>query len=654
MFIICIGMPALAKSQMSKEQVDSMKKKLITAREDTAKITLLIQLGNEVGYSDGQKALQYGQDALALSKKLHNEEGIGRAAYLIGMTVMDMGNFAMSDSFLTLAELNPFGRKPANLARINNARGSLNFMQGNYYAAADYFTKSATYFESSTDTGSAIIAYQDVIAVLAETKNYRRAVILGRKILPSIVARRDTLSMAYCLQGLTTDLIYLDSLDAAQEFMQQLQPIAETTIDNNIASDAFGTIGQFYYSKKDFGRALPYYLKAFEKAEALGNKFLMANHTNSIGSAYLQLGNLTLAKKYLDEAIRLAKENKNTRAIFNTSKDLSNYYEKVNNPPKALLYLKQYNALKDSLFDLDTRNYTTYLEQQFESNKKENEILRLQKSEQQNSFALRQRNILFLSAAGLLVVMVVISILIYKNHLTKQKIARQDRLMHLERIQTLEKEQQVLSLQSMINGQESERTRIARDLHDGLGGIFSTVKMHYSTLQHDLPEIKGNALYRKTFDLINEASDELRKVAHNMMPEVLMKLGLVEALKDFCNNINAGKRFHLNLQMYGMEKRLGDSTEAMLYRIIQELVNNIIKHAEATEAIIQFNRNGNQLTIVVEDNGKGFDPTEAEEKTGMGISGVRNRVDYLNGKLTIDSRKDVGTTIMIDILLNEN
>jgi len=92
----------------------------------------------------------------------------------------------------------------------------------------------------------------------------------------------------------------------------------------------------------------------------------------------------------------------------------------------------------------------------------------------------------------------------------------------------------------------------------------------------------------------------------------------------------------------------------MLYRIIQELVNNIIKHAEATEAIIQFNRNGNQLTIVVEDNGKGFDPTEAEEKTGMGISGVRNRVDYLNGKLTIDSRKDVGTTIMIDILLNEN
>ena len=653
--MVSICLPALLTAQTTKEQIDSLKQKLLTARDDTGKITLLIQLGNNEGYYDGAKALQYGHDALILSKKLHNVEGEGRAAYLIGMTAMDMGNFSLSDSFLTIAEKNaPFGGKGENLARINNARGSLNFMQGNYYLASDYYSKAANYFEGTTDTLSAIIAFQNLIAVLAEVKNYQRAVALSRKLLPIIIAREDTLSLGYCYQALTTDLIYLDSLKAAETYMQQLIPIAETTIDNNLSSDAFSTIGTFYYFKKDFSRALPYFMKAVEKAELLGNKFQLTNHIKSVGSTYLQLGNLQLAKKYLDQALRLANENHNTRAVYNASIDLSNYFEKVNDPKQALSFLKQHLELKDSIMGTETRNYTSYLEQQFESNKKENEILRLQKSEQQKSFELRQRNILFLTAAGLLAVIVVISILVYKNQLTKQKIAKQNRLMQEERIQTLEKQQQVLSLQSMINGQETERTRIARDLHDGLGGIFSTVKMHYSTLQHDVPEVRANALYRKTFELINEASDELRKVAHNMMPEVLMKLGLVEALKDFCNNINAARLLQLSLQVYGMEKRLSGSTEIMLYRIIQELVNNIMKHADATEAIIQFNRNGNQLTIVVEDNGRGFDTIEAEEKRTMGIAGVRNRVDYLNGKLTIDSRKDVGTTVMIDILLNEN
>src|SRR6185503_19238452 len=223
-----------------------------------------------------------------------------------------------------------------------------------------------------------------------------------------------------------------------------------------------------------------------------------------------------------------------------------------------------------------------------------------------------------------------------------------------ERIKTIEKEQQISSLQSMINGQETERTRIAKDLHDGLGGIFSTVKMHYSTLTKDTPGIKDNPLYKKTLDLINNASDELRKVAHNMMPEVLMKVGLAEALQDFCNNISSGKLLKITLQTFGMEKRLSSSTEIMLYRIIQELVNNIIKHAYATEAIIQINREGNRLSLTIEDNGRGFDTREAEEKRSMGMATVRSRVDYLNGRLTIDSRKDIGTTVMIDLLLNEN
>ena len=217
----------------------------------------------------------------------------------------------------------------------------------------------------------------------------------------------------------------------------------------------------------------------------------------------------------------------------------------------------------------------------------------------------------------------------------------------------MEKEQQVASLQAMVNGQETERTRIARDLHDGLGSLFSTIKMHFSTLQDEEQQLKENSLFKKSYELVNTASTEVRRIAHNMMPEVLLRVGLTDALKDLAGTINSAKLLNISLQFYGMDKRLNASTEIMLYRIIQELLNNIIKHAQATEAIIQFNRDGNQLQITVEDNGRGFNTQQVEEKKHAGLETIQSRVNYLNGKLSIESQQGLGTTVMMDFLINE-
>lgn len=254
-----------------------------------------------------------------------------------------------------------------------------------------------------------------------------------------------------------------------------------------------------------------------------------------------------------------------------------------------------------------------------------------------------------LSAAILLLILG----LLYRNSRQKQIIAQKEQKLQQEQIKFLERQQQIVSLQSMINGQETERTRIAKDLHDGLGGLFSTVKMHFSTLQHDVQELKTNELFQKSYGLVDTASVEVRRIAHNMMPEVLMKLGLVQAVEDLCVNISAGKLLQVKLQVYGMHKRLNASTEIMLYRILQELLNNIIKHAQATEAIIQFNREDNRLTITVEDNGRGFNLKETDDKIHTGMETVKSRVDYLNGKMTIDSENGIGTTVMMDFLINK-
>ena len=653
-FILQIFFAEIIHAQLSKTKIDSLKNVLLTSKEDSNKCNVLLKLWDELDDYDTKEALQYANEAYILAKKNNYPYWIAKSVYSIAITDMYLGKYQSSDSLLTIAEsIKVFSDRQDNKGRLYNERGDMNFMQGNYYDASMYFTKSAEVFEQLKDTERELIAYQNLIAALAVVKNFERAVVLGKKVLPIAESRKDTLQIGYTVQGLVTDMIYLNRLDEAEKYMPQLLLIIRSISDNNLEADSYNTIGMFYERKNDYQKALSYYLQALDKSTALGSKFGMADNKKSVGSIYLHLNNLPMAGKYLNEADQLAKNYNNKMAESNVAIDLTNYYEKLGDYKKALSYLRRHVELRDSILSTDTRNHTSYLEAQFESKKKENEILQLQKAQEEKDIAIHKRNLYIGIGAGILILMSIIFSLLYRNYHNKQKIAAQQKALQDEKIIIMEKQQQVLSLQSMINGQETERTRIAKDLHDGLGGVFSTVKMHFSTLQHNFPFLKDDALYRKTSDLVNNASNELREIAHNMMPEVLMKLGLVEALTDFCNNVSTSKLLNIKLQAYGMEKRLGTSTEIMLFRILQELVNNIIKHAHATEAIIQFNRDGNRLNITVEDNGRGFDTKEVEEKRTMGIEAVKSRIVYLNGKIAIDSHENIGTTILIELLLNE-
>jgi len=634
--------------------VDSLLKELAKAKEDTNKVHVLRELANNVGYYDLSGALKYSLDGLELSKRLDFKLGIGHMCYITGITYADLGDYKKSDSFLTLAETQYQELADSfRLYKVANARGSWSYMQGNYWLSADYYTKAAEGFDKVKDTVLSLIAYQNLIAVLGQINNHQRAAELGRKIYKIVEHSADTLQVGYTLQNLTSDLVYLGKYEESLPYLQRLVSIADKTYDNSLAAEAYSVAGMYYHRTNDFQKAIEYFEKAIRKAETLDNKYQLANHYNSLGVSYLKTGGLVQAKNHLLTAERLAKEYNNKSALSNVALALSDYYKQTGDFKNSSSYLEKHLALKDSILNNEARNYTSYLETKYESNKKETEILRLQQVQQQKDFALRKRNIYLAIAAGLIIIAFIVLGLLRKNYRSRQKLAQQQADLQEEKINSMEKQQQVISLQSMINGQETERTRIAKDLHDGLGGVFSTVKMHYSTLQENTPQVKDNPLYKKTLDLINNASDELRKVAHNMMPEVLMKVGLVEALTDFSNNISSGRLLKITLQAYGMEKRLNSSTEIMLYRIVQELINNIIKHAYATEAIIQINREGNRLSLVIEDNGRGFDTHEAEEKRTMGMATVKSRVDYLNGRLTIDSRKDIGTTVMIDMLINE-
>jgi signal transduction histidine kinase len=201
----------------------------------------------------------------------------------------------------------------------------------------------------------------------------------------------------------------------------------------------------------------------------------------------------------------------------------------------------------------------------------------------------------------------------------------------------------------MLKGQEEERSRLAKDLHDGLGGLLSGVKFSLSNMKDNLIITPDNmAVFERSLDMLDTSIKELRRVAHNMMPELLTKFGLDEALKEYVNGINATGLFTLKYQSVGMDTRIEKTTEIIIYRIVQELLNNIMKHATATEVMVQLVKEANRLSIMVEDNGKGFDTVKLKDNKGAGLTSIQSRVNYLKGRLDINSEEGKGTLVNIE------
>jgi signal transduction histidine kinase len=205
--------------------------------------------------------------------------------------------------------------------------------------------------------------------------------------------------------------------------------------------------------------------------------------------------------------------------------------------------------------------------------------------------------------------------------------------------------------EAVLKGEEQERTRLAKDLHDGLGGMLSGIKYSFNSMKGNLVMTPDNAqAFERSMDMLDSSIKEMRRVAHNMMPEVLVKFGLDTALKDFCNDINQSGALHVNYQSIGMTNvEIEQTTAITIYRIVQELINNTMRHAAAKKAIVQISKEGKEISITVEDDGKGFNPVILEGKRGIGWSNIQGRIEYLKGKLDVQSEPGKGTSVHIEL-----
>jgi len=253
---------------------------------------------------------------------------------------------------------------------------------------------------------------------------------------------------------------------------------------------------------------------------------------------------------------------------------------------------------------------------------------------------LAKKNNLLIGLAILIPLIILAGYLLYKQKKQQQENRMQQELHS----------QQQKSMIAILEAEEKERKRIAAELHDGIGQTMTAAWMNMqSFLTNNTDEEKKQQVFQNALSLIDESCKEIRVVSHNMMPNVLLKKGLVNAVKDFLAQINK-QGLNINIESEGLQKPIPPHVETVLYRVIQEAVNNVIKHAKASELFITLYNEENEIDVMIEDNGIGFDKKNIQSD-GIGLQNIRSRIEYLKGNVEWDTAPNNGTVLSIHVPL---
>ncbi len=455
--------------------------------------------------------------------------------------------------------------------------------------------------------------------------------------------------------------------------------------DSPALAIAWSTKGGLYLAGGVYDSATMYYSRALTIEKMLGSRSLLSNQqviNNNLALIYIKLGNPTLAIPHAKEALRLPPANgsllgtidarcmlgyayaglkqyqkaegylrsalQDAEAKGLTSNTimirfaLANIYRYTGRHRDAMLQLYDYIHLTDSIRGEKNAQAAGLLESKHLTSEKDRQLAEKQIELLQHQHNIRTKNtwIAGISAGTLLLSVTLIAL--YRNNRHKQRLQS-------SKIQMLQQKQELIGLRAMINGEEKERARIARELHDGIGGMLAAIKMNMNTVQEQNTDSSDQANIGKLMRMVEETTTEVRKTAHNLMPDILTRHSLSEALQIYCEHINTAAGPQIQLKLYGSLSGLDKHIELTLYRIIQELTQNIIKHAHATEAVIEVSRTQEMINITAEDNGQGFDPEVSSN--GFGLQNLRYRVQALRGDISIESAPGIGTTILLEFNL---
>ncbi len=609
---------------------------LLFAQTDIAHIDELNKTAKDLYEHRQPKSLSLVKEALALSEKINYERGKAMAIILLGRIETDSGNFSNAEKLLNTAfNISEAQKDFDNEAIALSDIGNLHLRQGNYETAIRNYLNGLTLAHKAYNPKTISVLENNIAIAYMEISKYEDALthhavaLQIRKELDhknDIAASFQNIANVYFAQ-------YKDSI--AMLYLDSALKIQTSMHDEGGAATTINTMAAIYVDEEKYEEAFNLTLKVLEIRKRIGETIRLPVVYGNLSDIACMKKDFSVAPTYLNEGLAIAFKIHSKKDIRQLYESYSYYFEETKQPDSALKYFKLNAAYRDSILSEKNSRQINELQTKYETSEKESKIA-LQ--EKQITYQNRQKIFLFF-AIGLIII---IAILLFNRN----RIQAQKRLQE----EIIKQEQE--RLRAMIITQEEERKHIAGELHDGLGQMLSAARLNIESIAaNGNDQLKPSLI--NTLSMIDDSCNELRNISHQMMPALLINRGLAPAVQEIADKINKSGKIAVTVDAEDYQVKSTSIIEINLYRIIQEWLNNILKHSNATSISIQLSSSVNEITLMIEDNGHSFDTSLLSKGNGNGWYNINSRLDLMKGEIEIDSKPNLGTVFTVYIPLDK-
>ena len=639
--LICILFSSLAASQ----EMPSSRTTLI----DTGQIFKKIDIATTLEFLNPDSALVLLEQALYESRVTGFDRGIAAALVLKGVANMARGEakVALANYILAMPYVAKCNEDKILVATLYTGIGFPYLKQGNYSLAATYYYKAQqiiteNQLESTAIAGRLNMNLGNLWWALRRYDYTKRYFLRSEKIA---AMNQDTAAMIAIYGNLGTLYYSLKDLPTSDSYMQKALRLAEIKHVVRAEQQLLANMGATLRQTGRAAAAIPY----FEKAIALTDDAHAHQHNlqsyYNLAFAYYETGRYEKAKQLMLATIQKSEKlDMDKEHLGEAMQVMAGIYEKEANYKEANKWLNKYMAFIENTLAREADSSIHKLENDYRILEKNKLLVQNHLLLSERDLEIKNKNIWIGGiCVGLILLTVALLVVIYLN---KNRQHSNDM-----KIRSLQQEGELTYLKAMMEGEEKERMRLAMELHDGIGGMVAAAKMGLTAIKETNNYVHEMAPLEGVIRILNDTAAEIRHTAYNLMPDALIKNDLREALLLYCTDVNASARLEIDLQFHGQLENMSKSVTLILYRIAQELIQNIIKHAEATQAVIQIIQDAGRLNFIVEDNGIGFEQVGIDK--GLGLQNLRFRVEALQGYISITSAKGEGTSVYIEFDLEK-
>ncbi|HCZ34585.1 MAG TPA: hypothetical protein DHV26_01505 [Cytophagales bacterium] len=631
-FLVLIACFSVSSLFGQNRNIDSLKVLVETEKDEEKTIKNLLELCWEYHFVDAEVAREYGQKALTLARKYNQTDYEVEALHNLGVTHESQSNYAKALELeleaLTLRKQIGDDLKTANT--LNNL-GIIYDEMGDYKKALEYYYQARKIYEDLENDEKIAMVLVNIAIVLKAQGEYKQVAQSYYEALAIYTKTQNAFGVAVCHANLGSVYYYMKQYDSAlyysnlgtEEFQKQnIRQFLPTTLCN---------AGMAYHKLGNTEKALVY----LDRSKALNREFDNKKEVAFVliyqAGVYKNEGELTIAENLASEALEIALQIQALQQVMDARLVLAEIKASKKQFADAYKEYHEYVLVKDSLFQKEKSKQMAELQTQYETVKKENEILLLTQENQLKDSRLAQ------SMQAIIILLVVLALILALGYLWKNRL----RLKQQAELQATRAALREGQLKAVIASQEEERKRFAADLHDGFGQMISALRLSLSKEKIEKPTVEH------ALGVLNDMNLEIRNIAFNLMPQVLVKNGLDEALKEFAARINRAESVSVAVQTFDLDANMPDELRIALYRICQEWVNNILKYGQANQVTIQMVQHPQELVLTIEDDGVGFDLTALTSGHGNGWKNINSRLHMIKGSIEVDTTPGRRGTTMV-------